>query len=64
MSHDIVAVWIPDSNTKTLEQIFSEPFDAIYMVRPQVEQWTDEELAGCTNLESAKRELEKRNDNR
>ena len=34
--------------------------DAIYIVRPQVEQWTDEELQRYIKLPAAKRELERR----
>ena len=53
-------VWVPDSNTKTLEKILTEPLDVIYIVRPQVERWTNEELKMNSNLESARKELEKR----
>jgi len=34
--------------------------DAIYMVRPQVERWTVEELEMNSNLRSARVELEQR----
>ena len=34
--------------------------DVLYIVRPQVERWTIEELEANSNLESARKELERR----
>ncbi len=31
-------LWIPDSNTKPLKKLLSEPLDAIYIIRRQVER--------------------------
>ena len=55
-----MVIWVPEGCTKSLKKILTEPLDAIYIVRPQVERWTIEELKKNSNLGSAKEELERR----
>ena len=31
-------IWVPDGDTKTLEQLLTKPLDAIYLTRRQVER--------------------------
>jgi len=39
------------------ERIQKDKIDVLYVTRPQVEKWSDEELERFPNLEAAKREL-------
>ena len=36
-------IWVPDSNTKTLWELLSEPLDAIYITRRQIEREVNNE---------------------
>ncbi len=39
---DGMEIWVPEGNTKTLEELLTEPLDVIYLTRKQTERQVKE----------------------